>query len=695
MIISNPATTVGSLPAPPIRDGYNFAGWFTQANGAGTAFLANTAVGDNLTVYAYWTSNKTWTVSFDSQSATVAASPASLTILTGKTIGTLPTNPSRTGYTFYGWFTAPNGGGNAITAATVITADLTAYASWQEGSSGGIFGPNVFIFDPAMGTSTIQNQLDLIFNSQQTAEFSSNRYAIMFKPGTYNVSVNVGFYMQILGLGQMPDDVLINGSIQSDGSTDPNHNVTQNFWRSVENIAVAPAAYNRNMWAVSQAAPARRLHVKGDLWLFDINPNNGASGWASGGFLADSLLDGAAVPGGQQQWLYRNSNWSSATGGVWNMVFVGDTNAPATSFSVIPNYTTTALTPIIKEKPYLYIDGTGNYQVFAPALRSNTQGISWSSGPTAGTAHPISEFYIANPSSDTAASINAALAGGKNLLLTPGIYALNDSIRVTRANTIVLGLGLATLLANNGVTALSVADVDGVEIAGLLIEAGPVNSPILMQVGLPGSSASHAANPTLLADLFFRVGGAAIGKASLSLQINSSDVIGDDFWIWRADHGITTSTWGWTVNTADNGLVVNGNNVTIYGLAVEHFQKYQTQWNGNGGRVYFYQSEIPYDVPNQAAWMNGSEKGYASYKVADSVTSHSAWGVGVYCFFNVNPSVQLENAIEVPNAGLNGAMFHNMVTVALGAGTVGQINHVINGQGATTTDAGAPTYLTQ
>jgi hypothetical protein len=221
-----------------------------------------------------------------------------------------------------------------------------------------------------------------------------------------------------------------------------------------------------------------------------------------------------------------------------------------------------------------------------------------------------------------------------------------------------------------------VADVDGVKIAGILFDAGATSSPILLQVGPVGASASHAANPTSLSDLFFRVGGAAVGKAALCLQINSSDVIGDDFWIWRADH---SNGVGWTVNTADTGLVVNGANVTIYGLAPEHFQKFQTLWNGNGGRVYFYQSEEPYDVPDQASWMNGAENGYPSYKVADTVTSHQAYGVGVYCYFSTNPGVALANAIEVPNAGLNGAMFHNMTTISLGG--VGTISTIIDGWG--------------
>ncbi|HZN70272.1 MAG TPA: sialidase, partial [Micromonosporaceae bacterium] len=155
-----------------------------------------------------------------------------------------------------------------------------------------------------------------------------------------------------------------------------------------------------------------------------------------------------------------------------------------------------------------------------------------------------------------------------------------------------------------------------------------------MEVGPAGSSANNSANPISLHDVYFRIGGPGVGKATTSLVVNSHHVIGDHMWLWRADHG---SGVGWTVNTADTGLVVNGNNVTMYGLFVEHYQKYQTIWNGNGGRTFFYQNEMPYDPPSQAAWMNGTTRGYAAYKVADSVTTHEAWGTalnfGRFSFF--------------------------------------------------------------
>ncbi|WP_399343301.1 RICIN domain-containing protein [Umezawaea sp. Da 62-37] len=533
------------------------------------------------------------------------------------------------------------------------------------------FGPNAIVFDPSMSAATIQSRVDQIFAQQERNQFGQQRYALMFKPGTYNANVNVGFYTHVLGLGKSPDDVNVNGSVHVEADWLGDQNATQNFWRAAENLSVTPTG-GSDRWAVSQAAPYRRMHLRGNLALDD-------GGWSSGGLLADSKIDGQVRSGSQQQWLTRNTEMGSWTGSNWNMVFVGATNAPAGTFPS-PPYTKVAQTPQIREKPFLNIDAAGNYNVFVPALRNNSTGASWTNGAAAGQNLPISQFFVAKPGT-SASAINAALASGKDLVFGPGVYHLSETIKVTRPDTVVLGLGLATLIPDNGVAAMTVADVDGVKIAGILIDAGPTNSALLMEIGPTGSSANHSANPTSLNDVFFRVGGAVVGRATTNLVINSDNVIGDHMWIWRGDHGDSTGNGvGWNLNTSDTGLIVNGDNVTMYGLFVEHYQKYQTIWNGNGGKTYFYQNEMPYDVPNQAAYMNGSTQGYAAYKVANSVTSHEAWGLGSYCFFNVNPSVVNAHAFEVPNNP--NVKFHNMVTVSLG-GNQGTIRNIVNTTGGT------------
>ncbi|MEV4316304.1 RICIN domain-containing protein [Actinocrispum sp. NPDC049592] len=527
-------------------------------------------------------------------------------------------------------------------------------------------GPNTFIFDPSMSAASIQSRLNQVFSQQERNQFGTNRYALLFKPGTYNVDANIGFFTQIAGLGFSPDNVTINGAVHVEADWFPPQNATQNFWRSAENLSVNPNG-GLDRWAVSQAAPYRRMHVRGNLALDD-------GGWASGGWMSDTKIDGQVRSGSQQQWITRNSTIGSWSGANWNMVWVGTQGAPGTSFPE-PGYTNVGNTPLVREKPFLYIDNAGAYNVFVPGLRSNSSGISWA-GTQPGQSLPIDQFFIVKPGA-TAAQINAQLAAGKNLLFSPGVYHLNQTLNVTRPDTVVLGLGLATLQPDNGVTAMNVADVDGVKLAGLLIDANTTNSQTLMQIGPAGSGADHAANPTSMHDVFFRIGGAVSGRATQSLVINSNNVIGDHTWIWRADHDDNNGTVGWTKNTAQNGLIVNGNNVTFYGLFVEHFQQYNVIWNGNGGRTYFFQNELPYDPPNQAAYMNGSTRGWAAYKVGNNVTSHEAWGLGSYAYFNVNPSVVAERSFEVPNTP--NVKFHNMITVSLGG--TGTINHVINSTG--------------
>lgn len=531
------------------------------------------------------------------------------------------------------------------------------------------FGSNVFVFDPAMPSAQIQQQIDKVYAIEQHAEFGAERYAFLFLPGEYHVDVPVGFYTEVAGLGATPDVVHIIGNVHSDASL-PHNNATCTFWRAVEGFSVTPAGGTMR-WAVSQAAPFRRMHILGNIVLHQ-------NGWASGGWMSDSVVDGNVGAGPQQQWISRNDEWGSWTGANWNMVFVGVPHPPAGEWPQ-PPYTKVERTPIVREKPFLEVDAKGNWSVRMPALTTNSEGVTWHGGSTPGRSIPLSHFYLAKPGADTAATMNAQLAQGKDLLLTPGNYALTEPIHITHPNTIVMGLGFATLKPTHGTAALTTADVDGIDIAGLLIDAGPEVSPVLLQVGPEGSKSNHDKNPICLHDVFFRDGGASAGSTRVNLEINSNDTIIDHTWIWRADHG---SGVGWNTNLSANGLVVNGNNVTAYGLFVEHHQQFQVLWNGNGGRTYFYQSEIPYDPPDQASYTSApGVNGWASYKVADTVTTHEAWGLGIYSVFR-HPNVTLTHAIEVPIKP--SVRFHHMITVALD--DKGEISNVID-------DKGGPTSL--
>ena len=530
------------------------------------------------------------------------------------------------------------------------------------------FGPNVLIFDPSMPSQAIQKQIDAAYAVQEHNEFSLQRNALFFLPGSYSVDVPVGFYTEVMGLGASPDATRIAGNVHADANHEHN-NATTTFWRAAEGFSVGPAA-GTMQWAVSQAVSLRRMHVRGDLVLHQHH------GWASGGWMSDSLVDGNVDSGSQQQWISRNCDWKSWTGSNWNMVFVGLVHPPEGAWPE-PPYTKVDKTPVVREKPFLQVNDAGEFTVRIPALRTDTVGITWRGGETAGETIPIARFYIARPDVDTAETINAQLARGKNLILTPGIYEVTAPIRVTRPHTVVLGLGYATLRPVKGTAAMTTADADGIEIAGLLFDAGPSESPVLLEVGPEGSRARHAKDPIALHDVFFRVGGAGVGRAKVNFRINSNNTIVDHTWIWRADHGDGV---GWDLNTSENGLVVNGDNVTIYGLFVEHHQQFQVLWKGNGGRTYFYQSEIPYDPPNQASYTSApGVNGWASYKVSEGVTSHEAWGLGVYSVFE-HPDVLLTRGIETPKSPQ--VRFHDMITVALG--DHGAISHVIDDTGEAT-----------
>jgi hypothetical protein len=338
------------------------------------------------------------------------------------------------------------------------------------------------------------------------------------------------------------------------------------------------------------------------------------------------------------------------------------------------------------------MDSEKHFKVFVPAVQHNSAGASWVAGPTPGSSISIDKFFVARPS-DSVATINNALRRGKNLILTPGVYALERTVQVTRPDTVVLGLGFATLIPQHGRVAMTVAGTHGVLLSGLLFDAGADNSSVLLQVGRSdGQNDNQDSDPSALQDVFFRIGGAAAGKATTSLVVNSDNVILDDIWAWRADHG---NGVGWTVNTADTGVVVNGDNVTAYGLFVEHYQKFEVKWNGDGGTVIFFQNEMPYDPPSQAAWMEApGVDGWAAFKVGGEVEHFKGYGLGSYSFFNQGIDIFAAHAFEVPTTLAAGSL-SDLLTIFLDpTHGSGGILHVVNDTGGSSTKANPDTPVT-
>jgi len=569
-------------------------------------------------------------------------------------------------------------------------------------------GPNVIVFDPTMPVADIRATADAIYARQVDNEMGTDRYALLFKPGTYGtdaapLQLKVGYYTEVAGLGASPSDVVINGKIEvynrclGDGGTS-NCLALVNFWRTLSNLTIHVNSAGQdgcrssaNFWAVSQAVSMRRVQVVGNLSLMDYC--TAGPQYASGGFIADSRTQ-SVVNGSQQQWLTRDSEIGPWSNGVWNAVFSGVTGAPSDATFPDPPYTTLATTPLSREKPYLFLDAAGRYQVRVPSARRDSSGVTWAGGVTPGRTVPLSRFAVVTPD-DSVQAINARLARGFNLLLTPGVYDVPRTIEVTRAGTVVLGLGHATLTAAGGAVPLTVADVPGVIVAGVTIDAGPVSSPVLLRVGKAhgdhGRVASDPDDPTTISDVYFRVGGPHVGKAEATLEVNSDHVLIDNIWAWRADHGVPGSV-GWTVNTGRNGVIVNGDHVTATGLFVEHYQQYNVIWRGEDGRTVFFQNELPYDPPNQAAWQHDGVLGWAAYKVSDRVRTHELWGGGSYIFTNVDPSIHAAHGFEVPVTA--GVRLHHVMTVNLSAGT---IDHVVNDVGAPVdnSNTGRPSFIAE
>ncbi len=535
-----------------------------------------------------------------------------------------------------------------------------------------MFGENVLVFDVGMDQAAVQKTLDEVHRKQAGQEFSDQRYALLFKPGIYELEVTVDFYVQVMGLGKTPGQTTVRGAVQS-VTTSEDNKVTTQFWRGAENFKVYPdTAEPWLYWAVSQAAPMRRMHIVG-------NVNFDKGGWASGGVLANSIVTGRAGLTTGQQWFTRNSELGSWEGGNWNRVFVGVKGAPENNWPEKP-VTVVEEAPVIRDKPFLIYDNESGYAVFVPELQQNSSGASWKDGNEAGREISIDEFYITKPGKDDASSINQVLDSGKNLIFTPGIYEIDEAIKVEKPNTVLLGLGLPTLIPTKGNAALQISDVEGIKVAGLMVDAGLEESEILIQVGQAKSTNHHSDNPISLHDIYCRVGGAIAGTANTCMEINANGVIGDHFWLWRADHGEGAD---WEINKSAHGLIVNGDDVTVYGLFNEHFQHYQTWWMGERGRVYFYQSEIPYEPPSNEVWNDNGKPGFASYKVAEQVEQHQAWGLGIYSFFRGEETeknnVRLENAMEVPEKpGIQ------ITHISVFAGRLGGINHILNGRGPAT-----------
>ena len=333
---------------------------------------------------------------------------------------------------------------------------FTANAAAQISPSNEPFGSNVLIFTPSMPTSQIQAAVNAISNQQVGNQFGTQRYSLLFEPGVYGADtpliINVGFYTEVAGLGASPADVTINGHVDVYNQCDSTGcNALDNFWRSVSNLTInvqglSGCQASADFWAVSQAAPMRRVNITGQNLSLQDYCSAGPQ-YASGGFIADTQT-GYVINGSQQQFYFRNDSITGWSNGVWNQVFSGVVGAPPQSYPN-PTYTTLASTPVSREKPYLTVNSKGKYSIFVPSAQQNTVGPTWAAASTPGRSMPLDSFFVASPS-NTALELNLALLEGKSLILTPGVYQLQDALHVFYPDTVIFGMGDATLIPQNG-----------------------------------------------------------------------------------------------------------------------------------------------------------------------------------------------------------------------------------------------------
>jgi hypothetical protein len=521
----------------------------------------------------------------------------------------------------------------------------------------------------------------------QPGHFSDDRFALLFKSGTYNTDVQVGYYVQVLGLGKNVSDV---NFISKNGVYCPcidkgGAGSLDTFWRSAENFTT-----NHMLWAVSQASPLRRLHIKENLLLHDCGQ------WASGGYLSDLIIDKNTEMGSQQQWYSQNSEFGkSPSNNVWNFVYTGCKGAPETKYRTDSNdigVFNVNNTPLCAAKPFIRCDDNNNYYLEIPEVLKNNNGVTYN---LPNKSINFNNVYVANPDIDNDSTIQYYLNRNCHIVLTPGIYKFNNSIIPIFDNQVILGIGLATLVGpTNGKPCIYVpSKLRNIRIAGLMLQASKLDGTIkksdscLLTIGEKNNTETPDENnvSAVLSDIFIRVGGSDLDRGvstDTMVKIHSNFVIIDHLWAWVSDHSkllngevpLPKEKYHLVQNgefSCNIGLHVTGNNVFAYGLFVEHCDKYMVYWEGDKGQTYFYQSEFAYHINEYYGKMD-----YCSYYVSENVEEHLCIGGGAYSFCRDYECI-ITSGFECPIKP--GIKFYNVFTRYLNGNN--GIKSVINGEG--------------
>jgi hypothetical protein len=498
---------------------------------------------------------------------------------------------------------------------------------------------------------------DTIDRISANCQFSRQRYALFFTKSAH-VDVKVGFYTAAYGTAADPSSIVVD-EVSVPSEVVGGH--THNFYRTAEGFTVA----RKSFWGTSQACALRRMNFLGGLRLSEY----GDGKWSSGGYMADTIVYGELDMGTQQQFMVRNCDIDRVSHtAAWNAVYVGNKGAyegsiPGTSVKV----SNIDQTPVIAEKPYLIVHDDGEWFLVIPEVQRNSVGASRHAKSSSELPLLGGQICIASAQM-TGKDLNQCIVGKKALILTPGLYHMDEPLRITNGSFVVLGLGYATLLAKSGQSSMIVdAGATGARIGGVMFDAAK---------GHDGSDPTDPilhvkADRVMLSDVFTRAGtwGGNTGKqtssddirglrADVMLHIEGHEVVVDHLWAWLADHstdrddgcltdgttplrpgteeGKRSDAVGWDVaarplikervTVAGNGLVVDGNDVTAYCLMAEHTRDHTVLWHGNRGSTYMFQNELPYTGEQQGVRTWGPDQ--RAYKVTGA--QHRGYGLGAY-----------------------------------------------------------------
>ena len=577
------------------------------------------------------------------------------------------------------------------------------------------FGANVTIFDPSMSVASINAALTA------TPPAGGGKRQFFFLPGTYGdssvtpatattnnvIQAEVAPGTVVAGLGTSPCDVVINGALSiNDGGLAIRDSQMSNVTINPIQSGVPAGGM---LWYTSQTATLRRVNILGNLYVSPVtqtpgsceNPCNPVTqgfqinlipGVANGFAITNSVITGKVINGnglntpdtegngGNSDIYFQQDDIGGYSGFGSDMVFTGTLGAPSDNFgpgSVSPyeapgDITNVTFTPTVREAPFVYYDGS-QFEIFRPSAQFNVRGPNWATDSTQGDSLPLSSFYIATTAAaDNAETMNAALAAGKNLLVGPGTYDLDEPITIFAPDTVMMGLGDPILEADDSATIVVTDSAGGTVLSRFNADGRPFDPNDMgpfadnqIVIGQTPHGSGSESDPTTLSDV------SSVSGATNDILINQDHtILNQGEYQTNNNSGDGYTTTNWTATSGNTGAIVNGDDATWQGIWLEHFKQTEISWNGEYGNVTFLQNErpltVPFDTPGEIGvqphvWMmNANFDGYPSLAVAQGVSHFTLNGFQSWSRLGNGCDCNVTSVITTPVTP--GVTFHALFT---------------------------------